>query len=78
MDWVVQNDARFYGQEIETWKSTSGEWAYGYGTEISGYLLVETLVTGFDSETAALEAAERYCYECAVEAACDQGHEYDA
>lgn len=67
--WTVQNGDKFHGQEIETWKSDSGEWGYGYGTQIGDHLLLETLVTGFATEADAFSAADRYCYESACESA---------
>lgn len=68
-EWTVQNGGVFHGQEIETWKSSDGEWAFGYGTEVSGHLLLETLVTGFASESEAFDAANQHCYESACELA---------
>src|SRR5690349_20351229 len=32
-EWTCQNDSVFHGQEVESCKSNSGEWAFGYGTE---------------------------------------------
>lgn len=71
IEWTVQNDASFHGYQVETWKSSEGEWAFGYGTVLSGQLCLETLCTGFDSEASALDAAHQHCYESIVEATCE-------
>lgn len=74
-EWTVQNSGEFYGQEVETWKSKSGLWGFAYGTELSGVLAAETLVTGFASEEEAFTAANQHCYESAWESAASQGDE---
>jgi len=69
--WTVQSGSVFYGQEVVTYKSNNGEWAYGYGTELGDTLAVETIVTGFTSEDEAFRAASWHCYEVAEERALD-------
>lgn len=73
VEWIVQNSSVFHGQEVETWKSKDGEWGYAYGTELSGVLAAETLVTGFASEEDAFRAANQHCYDSACESAASQG-----
>jgi hypothetical protein len=75
MEWTVQDSAKYWGQEIETWKSDAGEWGYAYGVMLGGVLVAETLITGFATEEAAREAAEGYCLRSAQEAAADAGCE---
>jgi hypothetical protein len=69
--WTVSDALEFWGRDFQTWKSDTGEWAYGYGTEIGGELYLESLVTGFATEQAAIDAAYDYGRELAQESACE-------
>lgn len=70
-EWVVQDGRIFYEDEVWSYKSTAGEWGFGYGTNLKGILAIETLVIGFDSEEEAFTAAEAHCRESAEESACE-------
>lgn len=69
-EWTVQNSSEFHGQEVQSWKSKDGDWGYAYGMELFGVLAIETLVTGFASESDAFRDAYQHCYDSACESAC--------
>lgn len=67
--WTVMEDRVFNGQEVTSWKSDKGDWAFGYGIELKGVLAMETIVTGFNSQDEAFIAAEAHCFEAMRESA---------
>lgn len=70
-EWTCQEGYEYFGQEIVTFKSGGGEWAYAYGTMLGEVLAIETLVTGFKTEEEAQQAAYDMCREYAQYSACE-------